>query len=113
MRVPKIPLLMLLALAACSRQTLTPQQSAVLQPADARLAKLYENSCKACHTAVGSGAPLAGDRTVWDPRWAKGEDVLLSEAQVGFGAMPAGGACPACSDQDLAALIRFMAGRSG
>lgn len=103
------------ALGACSREVppvpLTPQQSAALRPADARLAQLYEGSCKACHTVADSGAPLSGDRTKWDPRWAKGEDALLTEAQVGFNNMPAGGQCFECTPDDLKALIRFMAGR--
>ena len=101
----------LLLLAACQQRPLTPAESAALAPRDARLAELYAGSCKACHTVPETRAPLAGDRTQWDPRWAKGEDVLLGEVQVGFGSMPAGGLCQGCSDQDLAALIRFMAGR--
>lgn len=103
-----------LALAACEAppQPLTPAQSAALKPADARLAALYESSCKACHTVADSGAPLTGDRTQWDARWAKGEAVLLQHTQVGFGAMPAGGQCFTCTPADMAALIRFMAGRA-
>ncbi|WP_374529413.1 cytochrome c5 family protein [Novosphingobium sp.] len=106
-------ILLPIALAACGSppQPLTPEQSAALKPADARLAALYDGSCRACHTVADSGAPLTGDRTLWDPRWAKGEDVLLTNAQVGFAAMPAGGQCFTCSPDDLKALIRFMAGR--
>lgn len=104
-------LLAVLGLAACQPQPLTPAQSAALAPRDARLAGLYAGSCKACHTVPETRAPLAGDRTQWDPRWAKGEDQLLGEVQVGFGSMPAGGLCADCSDADLKALIRFMAGR--
>jgi len=102
-----------LALTACQAppQSLTPVQSAALTPADPQLASLYETSCKACHTVADSGAPLTGDRSQWDARWAKGEDVLLQHAQVGFGAMPAGGQCFTCTTDDTAALIRFMAGR--
>lgn len=103
-----------LALAACEAppQPLTPEQSAALKPADARLAALYESSCKACHAVADSGAPLTGDRTQWDARWAKGETVLLQHTQVGFAAMPAGGQCFTCTPADHAALIRFMAGRA-
>lgn len=106
-------ILPVLALSACQppAKPLTPAESAALKPADARLAGLYEQSCKQCHTVADSRAPLAGDRTQWDPRWAKGEDTLLAEAQVGFGSMPAGGQCFECSPDDLKALIRFMAGR--
>lgn len=103
-----------LALAACKAppQPLTPEQSAALKPADARLAALYESSCKACHVVADSGAPLTGDRTQWDARWAKGETALLQHTQVGFAAMPAGGQCFTCTPADHAALIRFMAGRA-
>lgn len=112
--LPRISLLLLVMLAASCQPTaqpLTPVQSAALQPADGRLAGLYTQSCKGCHTVADSRAPLTGDRTQWDSRWAKGEDVLLAEAQVGFGSMPAGGQCFECTPEDLAALIRFMAGR--
>ncbi|WP_088306833.1 c-type cytochrome [Novosphingobium sp. B 225] len=109
----RFPVLFLLALTACqpAAKPLTPAESAALKPADARLAGLYEQSCKACHTVADSRAPLTGDRTQWDPRWAKGEEALLAEALVGFGSMPAGGQCFECTPDDLRALIRFMAGR--
>jgi cytochrome c5 len=103
-----------LLLAACGgvpAKPLTEAQSAALRPADARLAQLYEGSCKACHTVKASLAPLAGDRTLWDPRWAQGEPALLAATIQGKGGMPAGGQCFECAPDDLKALIRFMAGR--
>ena len=102
-----------LALTACQppAQPLTPEQSAKLSPRNPRLAQLYDNSCKACHTVADTRAPLTGDRTQWDPRWAKGEEVLVTNSQVGFGNMPANGQCFECSPEDLGALIKFMAGR--
>lgn len=104
----------LAALAACSgppSKPLTEAQSAALRPTDARLAGLYEGSCKACHTVQASLAPLAGDRTLWDPRWAQGEAALLAATIQGKGGMPAGGQCFECTPDDLKALIRFMAAR--
>ena len=106
----------MLGLAACSPveappTPLTAQQSAALSPQDARLAKLYAGSCKGCHTVKDSQAPLTGDRTLWDPRWAQGEAALLTAAIQGKKGMPAGGQCFECSPDDLKALIRFMAGR--
>lgn len=108
--------ILLLTQASCSGheaapQPLTAEQSAALTPRDARLAALYAGSCKGCHTVPGSLAPLAGDRTQWDPRWSKGADALLSAAIQGKGNMPAGGQCFACSPADLAQLTAFMAGR--
>jgi len=109
----------LLALCACSppapqasrAQIIARAQSAT--PADARLAGLYANACKTCHTVADSGAPLALDRDAWDVRWRKGEDVLLTHTLSGFNGMPAGGQCFACSADDHRALIAFMAGREG
>ena len=108
-------LAMLLLMAGCQTestpQPLTPAQSAQLKPADAHLAALYAQSCRSCHTVADTGAPLTGDRTKWDPRWAKGEDALLGSAVQGLNGMPAGGQCFSCTPDDYRALIRFMAGR--
>ncbi len=109
-------LLPALMLAACGTseaplRPLTQEQSAALRPADARLAELYDNSCRACHTVKDSLAPLTGDRTLWDARWAQGEEALLAAVLQGKQAMPAGGQCFTCTPDDYRALIRFMAGR--
>lgn len=103
----------ILALASCGEEPkpLTEEQSAALKPGDARLAALYEGSCKSCHTVQDSLAPLARDRTRWDPRWSQGEDALLAATIQGKGGMPAGGQCFECTPDDYKALIRFMAGR--
>ena len=104
-----------LVLAACQGQPpakpLTPAESAALKPADVRLAGLYEQSCKSCHTVADTGAPLTGDRTQWDVRWKKGEAALLASAVNGLNGMPAGGQCFSCTPDDNKALIAFMAGR--
>lgn len=108
-------LLAMLLAAACqpdaATMPLTPEQSAALRPGDARLARLYEQSCKSCHTVKDTGAPLTGDHTLWDPRWEKGGAVLLENTVGGFNGMPAGGQCFSCSVKDYEVLIRFMAGR--
>jgi cytochrome c5 len=113
-RTSAAALVLLAGLAACSRSVPpapTAQQALALAPADARLAALYGESCKACHAIPGTGAPLVHDRKAWDPRWKRGEAVLLDHAVQGFQAMPAGGQCAACTPSDFNALIRFMAGR--
>lgn len=112
-----LPLTAMLLLAACHSEPppakpLTPEQSAALKPRDGRIAGLYEQSCKSCHTVPDTGAPLAGDRTQWDERWAKGEVALLNSTIRGLNGMPAGGQCFACSPDDYKELIRFMAGRN-
>jgi cytochrome c5 len=106
-------ILALTTLSACGEKPAAPTaaQLATMKPADARLAALYEGSCKACHTKPDSGAPLVHDHAAWDPRWDKGLAVLTGHAIVGFQAMPAGGQCTACTKADYEALIRFMADR--
>jgi cytochrome c5 len=81
-----------------------------LQPADARIADLYQHACRACHVVATSGAPLTGDREAWHERWKKGLPKLVDNALAGLNGMPAGGQCVRCTVPDYEALIRFMAG---
>lgn len=103
----------LVLMSSCDSSPPTPAQLAVLRPADARLAQLYEHSCKACHAMPGSGAPLVHDHSAWAARWAKGLPVLRDHAIIGFQAMPAGGQCAVCTPADYEEMIRFMADREG
>src|SRR3546814_8220062 len=88
-------------LAACQQEPpatpLTPEQSDALRPAAARIAGIYEQSCKSCHTVPDTGTPLAGDRTIWNPRRAKGEDRLLKNTLAGLNRIAAVGQCIACT----------------
>jgi len=111
-------ILFLAALSACApKQAAQGQpdralaQAATMAPADARLAMLYNQSCKACHAVENSGAPLAGARSQWDARWDKGMQTLLQSTVAGLNGMPAGGQCFACTAADYEALIKFLAGR--
>ena len=98
-------------LAAC--QDATPPATSSAAPADPRLARLYAQTCKACHATSASGAPLAGDRAAWAPRLAQGMPTLLEHTVRGYKAMPPLGACMDCSEKEFEALIRFMAGEPG
>ena len=89
------------------------QRAASLTPTDPKLAALYAQSCRACHSISAAGAPLTGDRASWDPRWSKGMDALRASTIGGLNGMPAGGQCFSCTLQDYEALITFMAGREG
>jgi cytochrome c5 len=108
----------LVALAGAGCQSSAPvsradlvAQAQRMTPADPKLAGLYAQSCKQCHTLADSGAPLTGDRAGWDARWAKGLPALVKSTVTGLGGMPPGGQCFSCSQADLQALITFMAGR--
>ena len=116
----RIPLLLATALlAACSRTAPPPPAptqadialAETVHPADAALAAKYARSCQLCHSVAGTGAPLAGHRSSWQPRVdARGIDGLMASVHGGRGAMPARGQCPDCSDADYRALIHFLSG---
>ena len=69
----------------------------------------YDKSCKVCHASGAAGAPLTGDAAAWEPRLAKGMEVLVVSVNAGLNAMPPKGMCFDCTDADYAALIEYMA----
>lgn len=107
------PLALILMLAACGERPVAaaPAVEAVLPPLSAELQPVYARSCATCHTNPATGAPQAGDRAAWAPRFAKGEDVLLEHTINGFNGMPPMGACADCSEAQYRTLIAYMAGR--
>ncbi|MFV8783864.1 c-type cytochrome [Microbulbifer sp. SA54] len=68
----------------------------------------YEKACKVCHVAGVANAPKVHDIEAWKPRLDKGMDALLASVKNGLNAMPPGGMCSDCSDEDYKALIKFM-----
>lgn len=50
-----------------------------------------------------------GDAEAWRNRARDGEDGMLAKVVVGGNGMPPLGYCSACTEQDLRALIRFIA----
>ncbi len=104
-----------LLLSACSEReappavAAVPAAAAVAAPADPALARLYEQTCKTCHGAPGTGAPLTGDAAAWASRSAQGLEVLVEHTVSGFKGMPPLGSCADCSEDDFVALIRYMA----
>lgn len=77
---------------------------------ETRLAQLFAANCAQCHLRPGIGAPMAGVAADWEARIARGEDALLRNVVEGIGGMPPLGYCGACSEDDLRALTRMMAG---
>lgn len=76
--------------------------------ATADIEKKYNQSCATCHEIGVLGAPKTGNVAAWKPLLAKGEQVLVSHTKQGYKNMPARGLCDTCTDEDYAALIRFM-----
>jgi cytochrome c5 len=69
----------------------------------------YAASCGACHAVGVAGAPATGNADAWAPRLEKGMDALVASVRNGLNAMPPGGLCNSCSDEDYKALITYMA----
>ena len=70
--------------------------------------KVYNTYCVACHGTGAAGAPIKGDADAWTARIAQGEATLLKHAIEGFNAMPAKGTCSDCSDDEMAATVKFL-----
>lgn len=90
--------------AICSAFLLSLSASAFAEPP-----AQYQASCFACHFSGAAGAPKTGDVAAWEPRLAKGMDVLVASVKNGMNAMPPTGLCATCSDEEYQALIEFMA----
>ena len=76
--------------------------------AEADMAK-YGKSCAMFHESGAAGAPKTGDVKAWEPRLAKGMDVLMESVKNGLNAMPPTGLCSDCTNEEYQALINYMA----
>ncbi|MCG9732129.1 c-type cytochrome [Shewanella sp. Isolate13] len=92
----------LLALTAVAAMTLST--SALAQDGKA----VYDKACQVCHSMGVAGAPKSHDAAAWEPRLAKGMDALVSTVKSGLNAMPPGGMCTDCSDEDYKNAIEYM-----
>ncbi|MHA6491890.1 c-type cytochrome [Pseudomonas borbori] len=69
---------------------------------------VYARACAACHNGQLPMAPQKGDKAAWEPRLAKGMDVLVQSVTNGLGAMPPRGLCMDCTAEDYQAVIELM-----
>ncbi|HTO54112.1 MAG TPA: c-type cytochrome [Myxococcota bacterium] len=96
-----------LLLLACSRaEPPTPAARVQLAP---ELARTYQSVCAECHARPGTGAPLPGS-AAWAARRAQGAPLLMEHVVNGYRGMPPLGACGACSEADLRALVAYLSG---
>ncbi|QLC72989.1 cytochrome c5 family protein [Pseudomonas sp. LPB0260] len=70
---------------------------------------VYARACAACHNGQLPMAPKRGDKAAWEPRLAKGMDVLVQNVTNGLNAMPPRGLCMDCTAEDYQAVIELMA----
>jgi cytochrome c5 len=80
-------------------------------PADLDLAQgkeTYATVCSVCHAQGIANAPKLGDKDAWDPRIAKGWDILVEHALKGFNAMPAKGGRVDLADDQIITAVGYM-----
>lgn len=70
--------------------------------------KIYQTYCSACHSIGAGGAPKTGDVSSWSARVSKGKETLYKNAINGINAMPAMGACPTCTNDDIKITVDYM-----
>lgn len=71
----------------------------------------YTQSCAVCHDSGMAGAPKHGDADAWATHLEKGMDLMIQNAITGINAMPPKGMCMTCSDEDMAAMVKYISGQ--
>ena len=104
-RFPGTPGAFALALAA-----LAVAVAAHADPGPQRVTALFAANCAQCHVRPETKAPQLGVAAEWARRVKQGEAVLMRHVVEGVGAMPPLGYCSACSEDELRALTRMLAG---
>ncbi len=73
---------------------------------------VYNQACHICHNPGLTGAPKPGDAADWEPRIAKGVEVLYENAIRGYtgskGVMPPKGGNMLLSDDDVRAVVDYL-----
>lgn len=81
-------------------------------PANAIGKSVYGKVCSLCHAANVGGAPKPGDKADWEPRLATGRETLYKHALESYtggkGFMPARGASPSLTDDEVKAAVDYM-----
>ncbi|HJN50839.1 MAG: c-type cytochrome [Pseudomonadales bacterium] len=77
--------------------------------ADDDAARIFSETCVACHGEGVRGAPRPGVKADWEPRLSYGIEELYLNAADGVGAnMPPRGLCFDCTDSQLRAVVDYM-----
>lgn len=72
-------------------------------------ARVYTQSCSACHNSGAAGAPRFGNSEEWSERLEKGYDTLVQHTIEGFNnVMPPRGMCFDCTDEQLAEVVQYI-----
>lgn len=69
---------------------------------------VYEQHCQMCHATGAANSPKFGNQNDWKKRIAQGENTLVEHALHGYKNMPPKGGCPECSNESVAAAVKYM-----
>ncbi len=94
------------ATGAAAATSAAPAQQ--IAAADLSGEQVYQQACASCHAAGVLNAPKLGDAAAWEPRLAKGMDVLYANAINGINAMPAKGGRADIADDAIRAAVDHM-----
>ncbi len=75
-----------------------------------RVGALFAANCAQCHVRPETKAPQVGVAAEWAQRVKQGEAALMRHVVEGVGGMPPLGYCSACTEDELRALTRMLAG---
>lgn len=70
----------------------------------------YDANCAPCHAVGAADAPKTQVEKHWGPRRHRGLESLVQTVKTGNVSMPPRGRCYDCSDEDLEAIAKWMAG---
>ncbi|MDH3641480.1 MAG: c-type cytochrome [Gammaproteobacteria bacterium] len=71
-------------------------------------ARVYAQSCVACHDTGVAGAPAIGDQSAWSERSRLWTAVLSEHAKQGYLTMPAKGGAEGLTEAAVAAACEYM-----
>lgn len=74
--------------------------------------KIYSTTCLVCHGAGVLGAPKFGDKAIWQPRIAKGMEVLYANSIKGINTMPPKGGNANLKDDELKFAVDYMVSKA-
>lgn len=70
---------------------------------------IVQENCFVCHSQGINGAPILGNKRMWDKRLPQGTDVLIEHAIHGYaGMMPPKGGNPDLTDEEIALAVNYM-----
>jgi len=71
-------------------------------------ASIVKSNCKVCHAQGINGAPVIGNKRMWEPRLGKGIPALIENASNGVGLMPAKGGNTALTHEEISLAVNFL-----